>query len=113
MANNTGKGQFVKGDPRCWRKGKPKEFNALRDLAQEIAHEKAKRSEKDGGGLLIFDGHAATVAEMILRQWARSGDWQRQKGFIEIAFGKVPDEVKVNADGVWVIKVTGNAGLPD
>jgi hypothetical protein len=109
MANNTGKGQFVKGDPRCWRKGKPREFNALRDLAQEIASEKVK----SGGQTVVIDGHAVTVAEAILRQWASGKDGQKQKGFLEIAFGKVPDEVKLSQDGVWIIKVTGNADLPD
>ena len=86
----TGKG-FVKGDPRCWRKGKPKEFNALRDLAQEIAQEKAKRD----GQTIIIDGHSATVSEMILRTWATSKNPILAKGFLEIAFGKVPDEVNV------------------
>lgn len=35
-------GTFVKSDPRINRKGRPKSFDGLRALAQEIAHEVAK-----------------------------------------------------------------------
>jgi hypothetical protein len=102
---------FVKGDPRCWRKGKPKEFNALRDLAQAISQEVAVGRDKETGVTsdIIIAGHRVTVAEKILRDWARSGDWQRQKGFMEIAFGKVPDKVEMTGkDGAPLVpKGTG------
>jgi hypothetical protein len=97
-ANNIGesrpknKGQFKKGDPRCWRKGRPRSFDALRALAQQIAHEVAQ----SGGEDIVIAGHKVTVAEMILRSWAQSKNTQLQKGFIEIAFGKVPDEIIVD-----------------
>ena len=42
-------GKFVKGDPRINRNGRPKSFDALRALAQEIAHE----VENDGTTDLI------------------------------------------------------------
>ena len=83
-------GKFVKGDPRINRNGRPKSFDALRALAQEIAHEKAKNSD---GKVIVHDGHAVTVAEAIMRKWASSSNPQLQKAFIEIAFGKVPDTV--------------------
>ena len=82
-------GTFKKGDPRINRKGRPKSFDALRELAQQIAHETA---QKDGQPLVI-EGHKVTVAEAILRKWVQSGNPQLQRAFIEIAFGKVPDEV--------------------
>jgi len=81
---------FTKGDPRINRKGRPKSFDALRELAQEIAHEKAKNSD---GKVIVHDGHAVTVAEAIMRKWASSNNPQLQKAFVEIAFGKVPDTV--------------------
>src|SRR3972149_7108781 len=82
---------FVKGDPRINRKGRPKTFDALRALAQQIAHEPT---------LITIDSHKVTVAEAILRQWAQSKNPQLQRAFIEIAFGKVPDEFKhMGADG--------------
>lgn len=87
----TGKG-FVKGDPRIWKHGRPKSFDALRELAQQIAHETAKA----GGNVVIIDGHTATVSEVILRQWAQSKNPQLQQKFIEVAFGKVPTQVEVS-----------------
>jgi len=79
----TGKG-FVKGDPRINRKGRPKSFDALRELAQQIAHEAVQVGDKK-----------ITVTEAILRQWAQSKNPQLQKGFLEIAYGKVPDQMQL------------------
>ena len=78
---------FVKGDPRINRKGRPKSFDALRELAQQIAHEPVMIGDKK-----------ITVTEAILRQWAQSKNPQLQKGFLEIAYGKVPDDVNVKVD---------------
>ena len=92
MANPASLKPFQKGDPRINRKGRPKSFDALRELAQMIAHERA--------GVISRDGHELTVAEAILRQWAQSKNPQLQRAFIEIAFGKVPDRTELTgADG--------------
>ena len=88
-------GKFVKGDPRINRNGRPKSFDALRALAQEIAHEKAKNSD---GKVIVHDGHAVSVAEAIMRKWASSNNPQLQKAFVEIAFGKVPENVNVHGE---------------
>jgi len=88
---------FKKGDPRINRKGRPKAFDALRALAQQIAHEEVK---KDGQPLII-DGHKVTVVEAILRKWATSP--QHQQLFIEYAFGKVPTAVNM----VWEVEIVG------
>ena len=97
MANNNPSpaNRFTKGDPRINRKGRPKSFDALRELAQQIAHEEALSN----GNPVVINGHVATVAEMILRQWAASKNPQLVKAFIEIAFGKVPDKVDITSDG--------------
>jgi hypothetical protein len=76
---------FTKGDPRINRKGRPKTFDALRELAQMIAHERS--------GVVIKDGHELTVAEAIIRQWAQSKNPILQQKFIEIAYGKVPQQI--------------------
>lgn len=89
----TGKG-FVKGDPRINRKGRPKSFDQLRELAQQIAHEPAKSRD---GSPLVIDGRVVTVTEVILRQWAISKDPRLQQRFIEVTYGRVPEDVAVNA----------------
>lgn len=100
----TGKG-FVKGDPRINRNGRPKSFDALRALAQEIAHEKAK----SGGNTVIIDGHSVTVTEAILRQWAQSKNPVLQQRFIEVAFGRVPQAVEVTGKDGGAIIVSWDA----
>jgi len=91
MSNPTGKGGLGEHRQNINRKGRPKSFDALRTLAQQIAHEVAKSQ----GQPVVIEGHVVTVAEMILRSWAQSGKPQLQQGFIEIAFGKVPTPIEV------------------
>ena len=91
MAGNSGTvpkqlKPFVKGDPRINRKGRPKSFDQLRSLAQQIAHEVAKA----GNEPVIIDGHSVTVAEAIMRQWAQSKNPALQAKFVEVAFGRLP-----------------------
>lgn len=101
-SSNTGKnrkpGTFAKGDPRINRNGRPKSFDQLRALAQEIAHEVARAKDKRTGEEqeVIINGKRATVAEMILRQMAT--DPKRQQQFIEVAFGKVPQPVEMGIE---------------
>jgi hypothetical protein len=103
MANhNPPTNGFDKRKEAINRKGRPKTFDALRELAQQIAHETAK----SGGEEIVIDGHRATVAEMILRSWATSKNPQLQKSFIEVAFGKIPDTVLVDPDSEIGIRVT-------
>ena len=93
MANhNPPTNGFDKRKAQINRKGRPKSFDALRELAQEIAHETAQA----GGADVIVNGHKVTVSEAILRQWAMSKNPQLQRAFIEICYGKVPDDVKVD-----------------
>jgi hypothetical protein len=90
---------FEKGagkDPRINRKGRPKSFDALRALTQQIAHEEAKAN----GQPIVIDGHTVTVTEAIMRQWAQSKDVRLVQAFIQYAYGKVPDVVKLETDHV-------------
>jgi hypothetical protein len=101
MANPNPSKPFTKGDPRINRKGRPKSFDGLRELAQLIGHEAVSVGDKK-----------LTVTEAILRQWAQSKNPILQRAFIEIAFGKVPDRTELTgADGKPLkIKVTLSDG---
>jgi len=106
MAGKDNLKPFSKGDKRINRKGRPVTFDALRTLAQEISHETIPGK----------DGNPYTVAEAILRKWATSGNPALQMKFVEVAFGKVPEEMKLSGDvsGEVVIRIIyGNDGSND
>ena len=88
---------FKPGDPRINRKGRPHSFDALRVLAKEIAHEPARGPD---GKVLTANGKGLTVAEVILRRWFGSKDFRQQQMALEVAFGKVPNEIKINVEGL-------------
>lgn len=92
-AKNSATGRpFTKGDPRINRKGRPKSFDALRELARQISHEEAQ----SGGQPIVINGHTVTVAEAMLRQLAQSKNPKDRQLFIEIAYGKVPNPVELS-----------------
>lgn len=94
MTTQQKPGTFKRGDPRINRLGRPKTFDAARELAQQIAHEVARV----GGSEVVIDGHRVTVTEAILRQWATSKDSRLQQAFMEYAYGKPPVVTKVQGD---------------
>lgn len=94
---NRKPGTFVKGDPRINRKGRPKDFNAARALAQQIAHE-----ELIGEGdkpVTNRRGESVSRIEAILREWARSTNHKKQELFLAYAIGKPPSAVDVTSGG--------------
>ena len=90
--------RFQKGDQRINRKGRPKTFDAFRELAQRVSHEAVPLKDKSGQPT----GEYMTVVEARLRQWAQSKDPRLQIAFIEIAYGKVPQRQEL----------TGKDGTP-
>lgn len=85
-------GTFTKGDKRINRKGRPRTFDELRSLAQQIAHET----------IVTNKGEKLTVAEAIMRSWAQSKDPRLVQAFIAYAYGTPPAKTEV----------TGQAGGP-
>ena len=100
----TGKG-FVKSDPRINRNGRPKSFDALRKLALQISAEIVPDKARAPSVQKVLNAngtereHILTVAEYILRLWASSNKPELQRAFMEIAFGKVPQNLDVTTDG--------------
>jgi hypothetical protein len=76
----TGKG-FVKDDPRCWRKGRPRSFDQLRRVARELAWQDVPWA----------DGRMVSRIELILRRWSRSKNFREQMYFMKIAYGEPPE----------------------
>lgn len=94
MANRTGNGQFVKGDKRINRDGRPSDSKELGALFRRIGNEIA--TTKDGKPVLGPDGKPMTVVEVIARQKAQDKRYQGE--FLDRAYGKVPTPV-TGADG--------------
>jgi hypothetical protein len=96
--------QFVKNDPitgekdeRINRKGRPKSFDQLRALGQQLAEE---ISVNAGKPLLAPDGQPMTQVEAIMRQMMQ--DEKQRLDFLYITYGK-PSERR---------EVTGKDGSP-
>jgi hypothetical protein len=76
--------QFKKKDPRINRHGRPKSFDALRVLAQEVLNVK----------IVSNDGSVAmSRIQIILSDWSSSRDVRKQQALVEIAYGKVPQKI--------------------
>lgn len=96
---------FVKGDKRINRKGRPKSFDALRKLAQQIAAEELQST----------DGDVITRIEALLRVMSTSRNPADRKTFLEYAFGKPKEEIEHSGGHelrIKLVKVNGNTN-PD
>lgn len=83
MSNTTGKGGFQDRKHQINRKGRPKSFDAMRKLAQSMAHEVVSTKKGD-----------MTLVQKILMEMAN--DPRQRAEFLEIAFGKVPNTIEVS-----------------
>lgn len=99
MANNPRASDnlkpFVKGDSRINRGGRPKSFDAARALVLQLGNEVLEG--KDGAKFTRF--------QLIIRDWLASGNFQKQKAALELAFGKVPDKVELGGKDGERLKV--------
>ena len=101
MSNPATLKPFVKGDPRINRKGRPKTFDAARELAQSIAQEVAQANGSD----VVIEKHKVTVIEAILRKWASSKDPRLQMAFVEYAYGKPPTKTELTGSDGGAINI--------
>ena len=103
--NNENLKPFVKGDKRINRKGRPKSFDALRKLAQQIAAEELQST----------DGDTITRIEALLRVMSTSRNPADRKTFLEYAFGKPKDEVEHsgNVSLTWQEFIRANTTTDD
>lgn len=85
---------FKKNDPRINRKGRPKSFDALRELAQEIAIEPAKTAD---GQPLVINDKVVTRIEAALRMMLT--DKKLFSTFLEYAYGKPKVELEHTGSG--------------
>lgn len=87
------------------RKGRPKSFDALRKLAQQIAAEELQST----------DGDTITRIEALLRVMSTSRNPADRKTFLEYAFGKPKDEVEHsgNVSLTWQEFIRANTTTDD
>ena len=101
--------QDGKKDPRINRGGRPKSFDAARKLAQAKMNEPATDAS---GQPIVKNGHIVTNAEMFFEAWMKSKD---RKSFAEFAYGKVKEEIEVNANVKmsWKDFISGDDTKPE
>ena len=96
--------RFKKGDKRINRGGRPKSFDMLRKLAQQIG----------GEALPTKEGEAAiTRVTALLRIMSTSKAPADRRTFLEYAYGKPKDEVDVTSGGEVIEFVIKTAKTTD
>jgi len=81
-------GQFVKGDPRINRKGRPKNITLLRAIFEA-------RADKNIADFMRPD---TNCIEAIADDWLNSSDYRKQRAALEIIFGKLEHEPEKEPD---------------
>ena len=93
---------FKPGDGRINRRGRPRNFDAFRELCQKICHER-----------VTLDGEVMTRLEVILRDWAGSKDAQKQIALIQYGYGKPPDKIETNLAPKTILRLYYAHERPD
>ena len=84
---------FVKGDKRINRKGRPRNFDQLRALAQQIANDPLETPEGK-----------ITRIEALLRVMSTSRNSKDRELFLAYAYGKPKDEIDLSGKTEIVIR---------
>jgi hypothetical protein len=93
--NLTGKGGFQERKQHINRKGRPRSFDELRRITQEIGREK----------ITIGNGEVMTRVERILRDWSESKDVQKQIAFVQYGYGKPVDKIETNLEPKQILRL--------
>jgi hypothetical protein len=96
--------RFKKGDKRINRGGRPRDFDMLRKLAQQIAGEALPSREGE---------QAMTRVTALLRVMSSSKAPADRRTFLEYAYGKPKDEVDVTSGGEVIEFVVRTAKAKD
>ena len=113
MANNQHLNSFTKGDSRINRRGRPRNIDLVRLMAQPIGQELVPYGP---------DGRMITTVEALLRDWAESDEFKKQLAFVQYAFGKPPKtepnqerdvQIVVNWDNVVTPEILARKKLVD
>ena len=113
MANNNNLNSFNKGDSRINRRGRPRNIDLVRLMAQPIGQELVPYGP---------DGRMITTVEALLRDWAESDEFKKQLAFVQYAFGKPPKnepnqekdvQIVVNWDPVVTPEILARKKLVD
>ena len=87
MPNPNNLKPFQKNDPRINRKGRPKSYDLLHEIAVRLC---AQPSDKDD------DPEGITKLESIMQDWLNSKNFQKQLAVIQYAYGKTPEKIEVS-----------------
>ena len=123
MPNPQNLKNFTSNDPRINRNGRPKSFDKLRKLALEIAErevivfDRKDVMERITGAIKLIEENKTpqaiselqiimdrarkrvSVVEAILLKMAMGNKDTAYHKFLEICYGKVPDDVNISGDG--------------
>ena len=82
------------GDPRRNTRGRPRTFDALRELCQKICNER-----------ITLDCESLTRLEVILRDWSTSKDVQKQIALVQYGYGKPADKIETNLEPKPILRL--------
>ena len=104
MANNNNLNSFNKGDSRINRRGRPRNIDLVRLMAQPIGQELVPYGP---------DGRMITTVEALLRDWAESDEFKKQLAFVQYAFGKPPKNEPNQERDVQIVVNWDNVVTPE
>jgi len=87
MPNQSNLKPFTKNDPRINRKGRPKNYDLLHEIAVRLCAQPAD---------LADDPEGITKLEAIMQDWLNSKNFQKQLAVIQYAYGKTPEKIEVS-----------------